>query len=424
MIISATFSKPSASVETKLGMPYIKIRFWKGAKSALNAGSLYEAEFFTQKQSFRKHFSEDELNTFIEENAGSTFKAVVVKTESEEITTLSNRHGEIKTLRRKLKSGEREKNLSAIKTKNESHNRSKNYLLKEGMPVPFLIELGVMTKDGKVVAAKYDKFRQINRFLEFIDDAVKDICGAENVSAAQQTFSGAESTSGAPHTPAACQYTKDHPLTIIDFGSGKSYLTFAVHYYLSEIKKIPVRITGLDLKKDVIENCSRLAQKLNCSGLKFLVGDIADYNEENSVPDIIITLHACDTATDYALKYAVQKGARAILSVPCCQHEINLQLGDSKHQLTEGSPFNTLLKYGIIQERFSALVTDALRAEYLEQQGYSVQLLEFIDMSHTPKNIMIRAVKKQKQNEKAVSESRARAKTILDALQVSQKLYE
>ena len=398
MILSATFSKPTSDVEVKLGHPYIKIRFWY-----LNDS--YEAEFFTKTQSFRKHFSPSQFEAFVKENAGITFKNVIERTEEEEITILSNRHGKIKALTKKIqknaKSDYEFKNIA-----NKNHNRQKNYILKEGEAIPFLVELGIMSKDGKVLASKYDKFKQINRFLEYIKDITEELIKAKS---------------------------NDSPLTIIDFGSGKSYLTFAVHYYLSELQHIPVKIYGLDLKKDVIENCTALAAKLGLIGLEFSVGDIATFKNENaSKPNLIITLHACDTATDYALNYAIKKGATAILSVPCCQHEINLQLEKQKSNLSKESHLASICHWGLLRERFSSLATDAIRAELLEQSGYSVQILEFIDMTHTPKNIMIRAVKKSSNlissNSSSAthteSSSCLRAKALLEELQVSQTLFE
>lgn len=235
-----------------------------------------------------------------------------------------------------------------------SHNRKKKYILEPEKPVEFLMDLGVQTKEGRIVHAKYDKFRQINRFLEFIEDIL-------------------------PELP------RDREVTILDFGCGKSYLTFAMYHYLKELKGYPVRIIGLDLKAGVIERCNELAGKYGYEGLSFFVGDIADYEGVDSV-DMVVTLHACDTATDYALDKAVKWGAKVILSVPCCQHELNRQM---KNELLA-----PVLKYGLIKERMAALLTDALRAEILESKGYQVQILEFIDMEHTPKNILIRGVKK------------------------------
>ena len=234
-----------------------------------------------------------------------------------------------------------------------SHNRIKNYCLPEGEPVPFLVELGVMTAAGKVVAAKYDKFRQINRYLEFVADIV-------------------------PQLPT------DREISIIDFGCGKSYLTFALYYYLHEKLGFPVRITGLDLKEDVIAHCNELAEKFGYEGLSFLHGNIADYTGTDSV-DMVVTLHACDTATDFALEKAVKWGAKVIFCVPCCQHELNRQI--------KCDTLAPIFKYGLLKERMAALITDGLRANMLEEAGYRTQILEFIDMEHTPKNILIRGVR-------------------------------
>ena len=232
-----------------------------------------------------------------------------------------------------------------------SHNRKKQYLLKDGVAYPFLVRLGVQSPDGKVKKQKYDKFRQINRFIEFIDDALV-------------------------HLP------KDRTVRILDFGSGKSYLTFALYHYLRIEKGLDLRVTGLDLKKEVIEECQRIADDLGYNQLEFLVGDINDYNEESAV-DMVVTLHACDVATDMALARAVKWNAKVILSVPCCQHELNSQIAAPELGL--------MLQNGLIKERFSALATDSIRAEILSLVGYETQLMEFIDMEHTPKNILIRA---------------------------------
>lgn len=389
MILSAVFSKPSKTCPEIFGKPYIKIRIWKNPSPSAKKQNEFQAEFFTEKQAFQKSFTAEQAREFIEKHAGTAFKNCIVKTDTEEITTMANKKGEIKVFRKAAK------NFSTEQKFSNNFNRIKNYILQEGNPVPFLIELGVMTKDGKVVAQKYDKFRQINRFLEFINDIIESI----------------EKLNGA-------SYTQENPLRIVDFGSGKSYLTFAVYYFLTELKKIPVYITGLDLKEDVIKNCDSLAKKLGCKNLEFKIGNIADYSSEKN-PDIIITLHACDTATDFALDYAVKHNAKAILSVPCCQHEINSQL--EKQKIKSESPFASIERFGILRERFAAIATDAIRAELLEQCGYTVQVLEFIDMSHTPKNILIRAVKKQSDNFKN-KESKIRIKSLLDELYCNQTL--
>ncbi len=247
-----------------------------------------------------------------------------------------------------------------------SHNRQKRYILEEGRPVPFLVDLGVMTPEGKVVKARYDKFKQLNRFLEFIEDILPKL-------------------------------DKSRENVIIDFGCGKSYLTFAMYYYLHELKGYEIRIIGLDLKQTVIDNCNRLAERYGFEKLNFYHGDIAEYEGVDRV-DMVVTLHACDKATDYALEKAVKWNASVILSVPCCQHELNGQIHNEL--------MAPVFRYGLIKERMAALYTDALRAEILENQGYRTQILEFIDMEHTPKNILIRAVKQggKKNNRKEIEQ--------------------
>ena len=261
-------------------------------------------------------------------------------------------------------SGKKRQESEAGKRPNLSHNRIKKYILEDGKAVPFLIDLGVQTPEGKVVKAHYDKFKQINRYLEFVEDVLP-------------------------------VFEKDKCIHIVDFGCGKSYLTFALYYYLHELKGYEVAMTGLDLKEDVIAHCNKLAEKYRYDKLHFLHGDIAKYDKEGDV-DMVVTLHACDTATDYALKKAVDWNAKVIFSVPCCQHEVNKQIQNK--QLAD------ILKYGLIKERVSALLTDAIRANLLEEKGYETQILEFITMEHTPKNILIRAIKKADSGESSVRE--------------------
>ena len=253
-----------------------------------------------------------------------------------------------------------------------SHNRTKKYIIQEGKPVAFMIDLGVMGQDGKIIRTRYDKFRQINRFLEYIEDILPKL-------------------------------DKERELTIIDFGCGKSYLTFAMYYYLKELKGYNIRIIGLDLKADVIEHCNELRTRYGYDKLDFYVGDIATYKDVDKV-DMVVTLHACDTATDYALAKAVKWGAEVILSVPCCQHEANRTI--------KSDILSPVMDYGILKERMAAIVTDAARAKLLTASGYDTQILEFIDMEHTPKNLLIRAVKSSKEDISA----REKTKDMLEAL--------
>lgn len=232
------------------------------------------------------------------------------------------------------------------------HNRPKNYILKESHPIPFLVELGVMSSTGNIYADKRSKFRQINRFLEMVEDVLSYL-------------------------------PKDKTLRIVDFGCGKSYLSFALYHFLHEEKKYEVEMIGLDLKEDVISFCQGVTEKLKFNGLHFQLGDIGSYSTDQPI-DLVITLHACDTATDAALEKAIRWNAKVILAVPCCQHELFKQI--------RCESLNPILSHGILKERFAALATDAVRVQFLEMMGYKTQILEFIDMEHTPKNLLIRAV--------------------------------
>ena len=317
-----------------------------------NKSLLFQIEEYTKTQVFHKNLTAGDAGSYLTGKLSSDassqtaeFKNALVETKSFTANVLVSKKGTI-TIKKKMNTSTKQPKISL------SHNRKKKYILEEGIPVPFLIDLGVMTQNGNIVNAHYDKFRQINRFLEYIEDIL-------------------------PSLPTGRE------LRILDFGCGKSYLTFAIYYYLKVLKGYPVRITGLDLKEDVIRHCNELAVKYGYDKLEFLCGDIAYYDGCSQV-DMVVTLHACDTATDYALAKAVGWGAKVILSVPCCQHELNKQM---KNDL-----LSPVLHYGILKERMAALMTDGLRAQILEANGYRTQILEFIDMAHTPKNLLIRAV--------------------------------
>ena len=311
---------------------------------------VYQFEAFCGTQVFHQNLEKEEACGKILEYM-ENFRQMQLETQSAAVSALVSKKGKV-TVKKKLRA--RKKAPAAT-----DHNRKKHYILEEGIPVPFLQDLGVMTAEGKIVRTKFDKFRQINRFLEFIQDVL-------------------------PKLP------REREIRILDFGCGKSYLTFAMYYYLHELQGLDVRILGLDLKEDVIRACNQLSQRYGYEKLRFLEGNIADYTGADEV-DMVVTLHACDTATDFALAKAVGWKAKVILSVLCCQHELNGQM--------ENELLRPILQYGLIKERLAALVTDGLRAQYLEREGYDVQVLEFIDMEHTPKNILLRAVRTGRKGE-------------------------
>ena len=311
---------------------------------------VYQFEAFCGTQVFHQNLEKEEACGKILEYM-ENFRQMQLETQSAAVSALVSKKGKV-TVKKKL----RARKKAPAET---DHNRKKHYILEEGIPVPFLQDLGVMTAEGKIVRTKFDKFRQINRFLEFIQDVL-------------------------PKLP------REREIRILDFGCGKSYLTFAMYYYLHELQGLDVRILGLDLKEDVIRACNQLSQRYGYEKLRFLEGNIADYTGADEV-DMVVTLHACDTATDFALAKAVGWKAKVILSVPCCQHELNGQM--------ENELLRPILQYGLIKERLAALVTDGLRAQYLEREGYDVQVLEFIDMEHTPKNILLRAVRTGRKGE-------------------------
>lgn len=312
----------------------------------LKSSVIFQVTEYRGTQVFHENFEKQPLIAKIMEYLENNFKQMEFTATNMQATVLISKKGKV-TIKKKSLQTERKVDLS--------HNKTKKYILQEGTLVPFLVDLGVQTKEGKIIRSNYDKFRQINRYLEFIADIM-------------------------PILPT------DRCINIIDFGCGKSYLTFALYYYMKILCKRDIQVIGLDLKEKVIEDCNALALRYGYDKLKFVTGDVSTYTGEGNV-DMVVTLHACDTATDYALEKAISWGAKVIFTVPCCQHEVNKQINNEELQ--------PLLKYGLIKERVSALITDAIRANLLEEQGYQVQVMEFIDMEHTPKNILIRAVKEK-----------------------------
>lgn len=320
---------------------------------------LFQETLYRGTQVFHENMSREEMAIRLADYMGELFRQAQIVCTGEDITALVSKKGKVTIRRKRKNSTEQPKRAES----DLSHNRAKRYILREGEPVDFLVRLGVQTSDGRIVKARYDKFRQINRYLEFMEDILDKL-------------------------------PTDRALRIVDFGCGKSYLTFAMYYYLHVLQGRDLQVTGLDLKTDVIKNCNALAESLGYDRLHFEQGDISSFRGEEKV-DMVVSLHACDKATDYALEKAVKWGAEVILAVPCCQHELNGQIHCDMLQ--------PILKYGVIKERMAALITDALRADLLEQQGYDTQILEFIDMEHTPKNLMIRAVKGKGMRPKAPS---------------------
>lgn len=338
-----------ASPFFKNGIKKIEIKPFKSKEQIL-----YQISFVENKKAIHQNFSKEEiileLKKYLEQ-----FKQINIFSDIEEFQILRNSNGNEKIIKK-----EKEKKEIIIR----EHNKKKEYVIEEGEKCDFLIHLGVMDKNGKVFQKKYDKFRQINRYLEFISDIVKE-------------------------------FPTDRKLKIVDFGSGKAYLTFALYYYLVKKLKMDIEIYGVDIKEDVIEFCNKTSEELNYEGLKFVYGDIKSFDILKNA-DFVVTLHACDTATDDAIIQALKWNAKVIMCVPCCQHELFGKI--------QNNVMTPILKHGIVKEKLSSIITDSLRGNILEIMGYSVQLLEFIDMEHTPKNILIRAVKKKDRNSNAIAE--------------------
>ena len=333
----------------------------------------YQIERLTEKQAFHENVGREALEERILEWLSGEFRQLNGFGNGMEFIFLVSKKGKVAYRKKRTKDAPKAE---------AGHNRRKQYLLEEGEVIWPLVDMGVFTAEGKVVASMYDKFRQINRFIEMVDDCVRPL--------------------------------KEERLHVIDFGCGKSYLTFVLYYYLTEKCGLKVQMVGLDLKEDVIEKCSRAAKKYGYEGLRFEMGDINGYHAPFDV-DMVVSLHACDTATDYALYNAVSWGAKLIFSVPCCQHELNGQM--------ESDTFSLMTRYGIIKERVAALATDAVRADLLECCGYKTQVLEFVDLSHTPKNLLIRAVKRKGENRQHKEGMRKEVERMMEEYHLSPTLY-
>lgn len=336
-LLGADFRKIIISNPLKKDQRYRKVTF---VHKKIRGQELVQIERSTEKQVFHENVEMERLADIIAEEMQQFRQLNCFGAEKETEIKLSKKGKVLKTVR----------SVKHDVTVFMNNDRKKKYLLEEGKVIEPLVDLGVFTKDGKVVSSMYDKYKQINRFIELIDDVLKEDGSKE--------------------------------ITILDFGCGKSYLTFILYYYLVNVRGMKPHIIGLDLKADVIRHCNEIAEKYGYDGLSFEVGDISNYRYTDKV-DMVITLHACDTATDYALYNAVRWHARYILSVPCCQHEINSQITSD----------SLVVRYGLIKERMSALFTDAIRANLLNIAGYRTQVIEFIDFEHSPKNILLRCVK-------------------------------
>lgn len=307
----------------------------------------WQLEQFKGAQVFHKNLSFEDFLSWLSDTGEKNFRQAALTAEKKNI------HYTI--FPDKTKRKESKNSLSAAP---KEHDREKTYILKEGENIPALVDLGVFSKDFKIVKSKYDKYKQINRFVELIDDCFSK--------------------------------SKLSEITILDFGCGKSYLTFIVYYYFTKIKNVNAKVVGFDLKKDVVENCNNIAKKYGYNNLEFFVNDVTSDKVFTGKADMVITLHACDIATDYALFYAIENKVKNIFSVPCCQHEVN-------SQIKKGGDFDLLLSHGLFKERFSALFTDSLRAEILGRFGYETDVIEFVDFEHSPKNLMLRCeLKKEK----------------------------
>ena len=332
----------------------------------------FQAEKFKGNQVFHENIPFEALSDWLQSNVVELYKQICVVLKDKDVTYLFS-NGKTKRL---------ERATDAKRIVQTDNNRHKKYLLNEGDDIPALVDLGIFTRAGKVVNSMFDKFKQINRFVEILDDVL-------------QHFEGKQ-------------------ITVLDFGCGKSYLTFIIYYYLVNIRKLNAKIVGYDLKADVVSHCNELADKYGYKNLKFVVADVSKDALYNEQIDVVVSLHACDTATDYALHYAISHNVPYIFSVPCCQHEVNGSITKG------GGDLDVLMKYGIVKERISALLTDTIRAMLLEDAGYSLDVMEFVDMAHTPKNLMLRARRTKPKNER----NKQAVDNLIDTYHIEQTLYK
>ena len=363
-LAKAVFSQPVG----KGGIRKIEVR-----PLLLKGERRWQAERFENNKAYHQNFTDDALLAWAEDNIEGLFRQALLITETESRQYILRRDGSYK------KTG----GAAAVPRPvgAQSHNREKDYILREGENIPALVDLGVFTKDFKIVRARYDKFRQINRFVELVAQGVRD----ENM----------------------------ERIRILDFGCGKSYLTFILYYYFAVCRGMETEIIGYDLKEDVVGRCNEIAARYGYTGLRFETADVTKDKLADTEIDMVVTLHACDTATDYALAYAIRRGVKHIFSVPCCQHEINLSI-------RKGGELDLLLEHGIIRERVCALLTDSIRAAVLEDAGYEVDVIEFVDFEHSPKNLMLRA----RSTGKRKSGSRERAEALQQQYGFRQSLLE
>ncbi len=334
-LIRAVFSQPTP--ETSVQRLSIRPLMLKGER-------LWQAERLEDNKAYHQNLSDQALLSLVRDEAEGLFRQVLIQSGTESRQYVLKRDGSYK------KTG----TSAAVPRPGgvETHDRAKDYILREGEEIPALVDLGVFTKDFRVVRSKYDKYRQINRFVELVDQAMR----TENA----------------------------EKIRILDFGCGKSYLTFILYWYFAVLRGMQTEIIGYDLKRDVVERCNGIAARYGYNGLRFEVADVTRDTLTDTPIDMVVTLHACDTATDHALAYAIRRRVKTIFSVPCCQHEIN-------NSIHRGGELDLLLEHGIIRERVSALLTDAVRAAVLESEGYETDMIEFVDFEHSPKNLMIRA---------------------------------